>query len=157
MFNISCLTLYVVYFLIFFKLLIYMSVYEDVFSVNFLFVVFSFLLVLFFLCLVSQSCPTLCDLVDSSPSGSSVHGDSPGKKTGVGCHALLQGIFPTQGWNPGPPALQVDSLPTEPPGKPKNTGVDSLSLLQGSFWPSIWTRVSWIARSTDFNPCLLCL
>ena len=133
MFNISCLTLYVVYFLIFFKLLIYMSVYEDVFSVNFLFVVFSFLLVLFFLCLVSQSCPTLCDLVDSSPSGSSVHGDSPGKKTGVGCHALLQGIFPTQGWNPGPPALQVDSLPTEPPGKPKNTGVDSLSLLQGSF------------------------
>ena len=110
-----------------------MSVYEDVFSVNFLFVVFYFLLVLFFLCLVSQSCPTLCDLVDSSPSGSSVHGDSPGKKTGVGCHALLQGIFLTQGWNPGPPALQVDSLPTEPPGKPKNTGVDSLSLLQGSF------------------------
>ena len=32
----------------------------------------------------------------SSPS-SSVHGDSPGKNTGVGCHALLQGIFPTQG------------------------------------------------------------
>ena len=128
MFNISCLTLYVVYFLIFFKLLIYMSVYEDVFSVNFLFVVFSFLLVLFFLCLVSQSCPTLCDLVDSSPSGSSVHGDSPGKKTGVGCHALLQGIFPTQGWNPGPPALQVDSLPAEPQGKPKHTGAGSLSL-----------------------------
>ena len=132
MFNISCLTLYVVYFLIFFKLLIYMSVYEDVFSVNFLFVVLSFLSVLFFLCFIAQSCPTLCDLVDSSPSGSSVHGDSPGEKIGVGCHALLQGIFPTQGWNPGPPALQVDSLPTEPPEKPKNTGVDSLSLLQGS-------------------------
>ena len=32
--------------------------------------------------------------------GSSVHGDSPGKNTGVGCHALLQGIFPTQGSNP---------------------------------------------------------
>ena len=31
----------------------------------------------------------------------SVHGDSPGKNTGVGCHALLQGIFPTQGSNPG--------------------------------------------------------
>ena len=27
--------------------------------------------------------------------------DSPGKNTGVGCHALLQGIFPTQGSNPG--------------------------------------------------------
>ena len=34
---------------------------------------------------------------DCSPPGSPVHGDSPGKKTGVGCHALLQGIFPTQG------------------------------------------------------------
>ena len=33
--------------------------------------------------------------------GSFVHGDSPGKNTGVGCHALLQGIFPTQGLNPG--------------------------------------------------------
>ena len=32
---------------------------------------------------------------------SSVHGDSPGKNTGVGCHALLQGIFPIQGSNPG--------------------------------------------------------
>ena len=35
--------------------------------------------------------------------GSSVHGDSPGKNTGVGCHALLQGIFPTQGLNRGLP------------------------------------------------------
>ena len=34
---------------------------------------------------------------------SSVHGDSPGKNTEVGCHALLQGIFPTQGSNPGLP------------------------------------------------------
>ena len=33
--------------------------------------------------------------------GSSVHGDSPGKNSGVGCHALLQGIFPTQGLNLG--------------------------------------------------------
>ena len=36
-----------------------------------------------------------------SPPGSSVHGDSPGRNTGVGSHALLQGIFPTQGSNPG--------------------------------------------------------
>ena len=147
-----------------------------------------------------------------SPPGSSVHGDSPGKNTGVGCHTLLQGIFPTQGSNPcfphcrqilyhlshhGSPwilkwaacplskgifpsqesnqgllhcrqilyhlshkasprilewaaypfsrgsswprnqtvisSLQVDSLPTEPLVKPKNTGVGSLSLLQGIF------------------------
>ena len=35
--------------------------------------------------------------MDCSPPGSSVHRDSPGKNTGGGCHALLQGIFPTQG------------------------------------------------------------
>ena len=51
------------------------------------------------LCLVTQSCPTLCNPMDYSPPGSSVHGDSPGKNTGVGCHALQQGIFPTQGPN----------------------------------------------------------
>ena len=44
--------------------------------------------------------------------------DSPGKNTGVGGHSLLQGIFPTQRSNPSSPALQADSLPSEPPGKP---------------------------------------
>jgi len=53
------------------------------------------------LCLVAQLCLTLCDPMNCSPPGSSVHGDSPGKNIGVGCHALLQGIFPTQGSNPG--------------------------------------------------------
>ena len=52
-------------------------------------------------CLVAQSCPPLCDPMDCSPPSSSVHGNSSGKNTGVGCHALLQGIFPTQGSNPG--------------------------------------------------------
>ena len=55
------------------------------------------------LCLVAQSCTTLCDPMDCSWPGSSVHGDSPGKNTGVGCYALIQGIFPTQGSNPGLP------------------------------------------------------
>ena len=35
------------------------------------------------------------------PPGSSVSRDSPGKNIRVGCHVLLQGIFPTQGSNPG--------------------------------------------------------
>ena len=47
--------------------------------------------------LVTQSRPALCEPMDYSPPGSSVHGDSRGKNTGVGCHALLQGIFQTQG------------------------------------------------------------
>ena len=47
---------------------------------------------------VAQLCPTLFDPIDCSPLGSSVHGDSPGKNTGMGCHVFLQGIFPTQGF-----------------------------------------------------------
>ena len=69
------------------------------------------------LCLVAQLCPTLYGPMDCSLPGSSVQGDSPGKrlerllcpggfsrqKTGVGCHALLRGIFPIQASNPGLP------------------------------------------------------
>ena len=44
--------------------------------------------------LVTQSCLTLCDPMDCSPPGSSVFGDSPGKNTGVGCHALLHKKYP---------------------------------------------------------------
>ena len=46
---------------------------------------------------------------------------------------LHQGILPTQGSKPRSPVLQLDSLPAEPPGKPKNTGVGSSSLLQQIF------------------------
>ena len=52
-------------------------------------------------CLVAQLCLTLCSPMDCNLPGCSVHGDSPGKNTGVGCHALLQGIFLTQGSNLG--------------------------------------------------------
>ena len=54
-------------------------------------------------CEVAQSCPTLCDPVDCSLPGSSVHGIFPGKNTGMDCHFLLQEIFPTQGLKPGLP------------------------------------------------------
>ena len=63
----------------------------------------SWYLLSFRLCLVAQSCLALCNTMDCSPPGSSVHGDSWGKNTGVGCHALFQGIIPTQGSNPGLP------------------------------------------------------
>ena len=52
---------------------------------------------------VAQSCPTLCNPMHCSLPGSSVHGNFSGKSTGVGCHFLLQGIFLTQGLNPGLP------------------------------------------------------
>ena len=54
---------------------------------------------------IPQLCQTLCNSMDYSPPDCSVHGNSPGKNTGVGCHALLQGIFATQGLNPGLPPL----------------------------------------------------
>ena len=74
----------------------------------------------------AQSYLTLCNPIDYSPPGSSVHGDSLGKDTGVGCHSLLQGIFLEiePGFNlgseiePGSSTLQADSLPSEPTGKP---------------------------------------
>ena len=88
-------------------------------------------------CLVAKL--VLCDPMDCSPdrlqatwTGSSVHGDSP-KEYWSGLPRLPSGDLPSPGIEPRSPALQADSLPAEPPGKPMNTGVDSLSLLQGNF------------------------
>ena len=73
-----------------------------------------------------QLCLPFCDPMDCSLPGFSVHGGSPGKNTGMGCHALLQGIFPTQGSNPCLLHLlhrQAGSLPLAPPGKPGHVRV----------------------------------
>ena len=72
-------------------------------------------------CSITQPCPTLCDPMDCSLPGSSVHGDATGKNAAVGCHFLLQEILLTQGSNPHLLHLlhwQVPSLPLVPPGKP---------------------------------------
>ena len=68
------------------------------------------------LCPVAQSCLTLCN-----PTGLLCPWESPGKNAGVGCHALLQGIFPTQELNPGLLHRKADSLPSEAPRKPMYT------------------------------------
>ena len=82
-----------------------------------------------------------------SPPGSSVRGDSPDKNTGVDCHALLQGSKLS--------ALQADSLPSEPPGKPEITGVGSLPLLQRIFptQESDWglLRCRWILYQLSYQ------
>ena len=65
-----------------------------------------------------QLCLTLCDPMDYSLQGSSVH-DFQGKKTGVGCRAILQRIFPAQGLNPSLLILlhwQAGDVPLEPLG-----------------------------------------
>ena len=68
--------------------------------------------------LVAQLCPTLCNPVDCSPPGSSIHGDSPGKNTGVGSLSLLQGNFPTQELNWNFLHCRRILLGSEPPQKP---------------------------------------
>ena len=68
-----------------------------------------------------QLCPTLGSPVDCSPPGSSVHGMFQVKNTGMGCRALLQEVFPTQGLNRGLSCLlhwQVGSSPLVPLGSP---------------------------------------
>ena len=67
-----------------------------------------------------QLCPTLCDPMDCSPTGSSVHGILQARVLEWVAIALLQGIFPTQGLNPyllGLLSWQAGSLPLVPPGK----------------------------------------
>ena len=69
---------------------------------------FVYVCVCIFMCVkvkmkVAQLCPTLCDPMHCSFIGSSVHGDSPGKNTGVGSHSFLHRVFSTQGSNLGLP------------------------------------------------------
>ena len=94
---------------------------------------------MFVLCLVTQSCPTLCNPMDCTPPGSSVHGDSPGKMMENTPFSIVESLamesvampFSRGSFQLRSPALQVDYLSSESPGKPKNTGMGSLSLLQG--------------------------
>ena len=63
---------------------------------------------------VAQSCPTLCNPMDYI-----LHGILQAKILGVGSYSFLKGDLPNSGIEPRSPALQVYSLPAEPPGKPK--------------------------------------
>ena len=71
--------------------------------------------------------------------GSSVHGDSPGKNTGVGYHALLQGIFPTEGSNPGFPHCRQILYHLSHQGSPRILEWVAYSFSRGSSWSRNWT------------------
>ena len=70
------------------------------------------------LCSVTQWCPILCNQMDYSLLGSSVHGASPSKNTGVCCTFPLQENLPDPGTEPVSLALAGIFFNTEPPGKP---------------------------------------
>ena len=79
------------------------------------------------LCLVAQSCPTLCDPMDHSPPGSCPWGFSRQEYwSGLPCPPSRD--LPNPRIEPRSPSFQAD-LSSGPPGKSKNTGVGSLSLL----------------------------
>ena len=75
----------------------------------------------------AQSCPTLCDPMDQTGHGFS----RPEYWTGQPFPS--PGHLPNPGIEPRSPASEADSLPAEPQGNPKNTGVGSLSLVQRIF------------------------
>ena len=76
--------------------------------------------------LVAQSCSILCNLTDCSPLGSSVYGFSR-QDEWSGQPVASSGHLPNPGTKAGSPALQADSLPSEPPGKPQIICITSLS------------------------------
>ena len=101
--------------------------------------------VIHFVCLVAQSGPTLCNPMDCSPPGFSVHEDSPGKDSEVGCHALLQGVFPTQGSNPGLLHFRQILYHLSHQGSPWILEWVAYPFSRGISRPRNWTRVSCIA------------
>ena len=96
------------------------------------------------LCLVAQSCLSLCHPVDCGPPGSSVHGDAPGKNTGVGCHALFQRFFLTQRSNPGLWHCKQILYHPNHQGSPRKLEWVAYPFFRGSSPPGNQTEVSCI-------------
>ena len=92
-------------------------------------------------CLIVQWCLTLCDPMDCSPPGSSVHANSPGEHTRVGCYTLLQGIFPTQGWKPGLLHCRWILHHLSHQGSQDMTRMLNLTL-----WSPKWSMIPWYIR-----------
>ena len=87
--------------------------------------------------MLNQLFPTLCNPMDCSPQASSVHGNSPGKNTEVGCHTLLRGIFPSQGSNPGLPHCRWIFYHLSPQGSPRKLEWEADPFSRGTSWPRI--------------------
>ena len=93
------------------------------------------------LCLVAQLCLILCNPMNCSLPDFPVHGDSPGKNTGVGCRAL----FITQGSNPGLLHCRQTLYHLSHEASPRILKWVVFPFSKGSFQPRNWTGVSFIA------------
>ena len=101
---------------------------------------------------IAQSCLTLCDPMACSLQGFSIHWIFQAKNTGVGCHFLLQGNLSDLGIEPGSPALQADSVLSEPLGKPSDNhepSLDPFFLVPGVQFPSLPSTLN---HATKFTP-----
>ena len=96
---------------------------------------------------VTQSCLTVCNPMD--------YRNSPGQNTGVGSHSFLQGIFPTQGSNPGLPHCQWILYQLSHQEGPRVLEWVAYPFSSGSSWPRNSTGVSCIALQVDFLPAEL--
>ena len=87
---------------------------------------------------VAQSCPTLCDPVDCSPQGSSPMGFSR-QEYWSGLPFPSPGDLPDPGIEPRSPALQADTLPSEPQGKP---------------WKTVWRVLKMLGIKSPHDPAI---
>ena len=108
----------------------------------------------YMLCLVTQLCPTLCNPMDCSPPGSSVHGGFSRQEywSGLPCPP---GDLPNPGMELGSYALQVDSLPAELSGKPKCVCVCVCVCVIHLFIEYNWLSVSFTCTAKWFSTLLL--
>ena len=97
----------------------------------------------------SLHCVQLCDPMNYTSSW-----NSPCKNAGVGCHAVLQGIFPTQRWNPGLPHCTQTLYQLSHKGSPRILEWVAYLFSSGSSWPRNWTRVSCIAGRFLTDPAI---
>ena len=102
----------------------------------------SVLIFYFVLCWVAQLCLTISDPMDCGLLGSSVHGDSPGNNTGVGCYVILQGIFPTKGSNSGLLHWKLILYHLSHQGGPRTLQWVAYPFSRGSFQPRNRTSIS---------------
>ena len=85
-------------------------------------------------CLAAQSCPTLCEPMDYSLPGSSVHGDSPRQEYWSGLPCPAPGDLPNPGIDLGSSALQANSLLSEPRSLPLSHQGNHLPKTTVSHW-----------------------
>ena len=106
--------------------------------------------------LFHQSGTTLCDPMDCSPPGSSVHGDSPGKNTGSQLPCPPPRDFPNAGIKPQSLALQVDSLQVSHRGSLRTLEWGVYPFSRGTSWPRNWTASPALQADSFFFFFLIC-